>query len=155
MNARLLFPVLAILAIGCTPKRIPGTDIEDTQDTKEIIDVMRTYANAVQNKDHNAILLLLSKDFRDDAGTLDPSDDLDHRAVGTTIADRMKRLEEVSVELEVKRIHVTDKNAAQAVYYYSTRFRMPSLTSRPQSESDIKLMTFAREDGKWKITSGI
>jgi hypothetical protein len=32
---------------------------------------------------------------------------------------------------------------------------MPSLTSRAQSESDLKQMTLQKEQGLWKIVSGI
>jgi len=50
--------LLALFAVaGCGPHRIPGTDLEDTGDTRAIIDVISKYNSALEARDANAILI--------------------------------------------------------------------------------------------------
>jgi hypothetical protein len=83
---RLSFVALALLPLlACGPRRIPGTDLEDTGDTRAIIDVMTKYNNALVAKDANAILELVDPSFRDTGGTLTNEDDLDYAKLKTVL----------------------------------------------------------------------
>ena len=57
---------------GCSPKRIPGTEIEDTGDNRAVYEVVRAYQKALEGRDAAAILALVSPDYFDAAGTPDP-----------------------------------------------------------------------------------
>jgi hypothetical protein len=56
--------------------------------------------------------------------------------------------------MELKRIDVQREDAI-ATYSYVWRYRLPSLSSRPESNSDIMQMTFKRVGKEWKITRGL
>lgn len=148
-------PSLALLALyGCAARRIPGTQIEDTEEARAIVDLMEQYRRAVEARDAPKVIALVADSFKDTAGTPSPEDDLDYAKLREELPRNLAKLDEVRLDLNVRKIEVT-KEAARAVYTYTASWKMPSLTGRPQSDSDIKEMWFKRIDGEWKITSGI
>ncbi|MCP3141342.1 DUF4440 domain-containing protein [Pyxidicoccus xibeiensis] len=154
LNRFLALSALFLLA-GCATKRIPGTDIDDTSDTRAILQVMENYRAAVEARDAPAIQSLVSKDFREDAGTPgEPEDDLTAANLTPYLESLFKQLQSPRVELDVRRVQVSDDVAA-AVYYWKASWRMPTLNQRPQRESELEQMVFRREGGGWKIVSGI
>jgi hypothetical protein len=158
MSVRALSVVsLAVIAVGCSARKIPGTELDDTDDTRAILDVMERYRLAVEQRDAQTIVSLADESFKDDGGSATPDDDLDYRDLSTKLPERLKRLEDVRLELNVRKIEFTeDQSSARATYTYSTTFRMPGLTSKAQSESEIKQMIFKRVDKRvWKIVSGV
>ena len=144
--------LLALFAVaGCGPHRIPGTDLEDTGDTRAIIDVMTKYNQALEARDANAILALVDPDFRDNGGTLTPEDDIDLQRLQTVLPKRLAKLQDVAVRIEIKKIEVNEDRAS-AVYTWVSSFK---LNGKPMTESDIKRMEFKRRPEGWKILSGV
>lgn len=160
MNLRIAFVVVAAVSMGCTPKKIPGTDINDNDDTRSILDVIESYRRAVEKKDAQTIVALLDPAFRDDGGTSNADDDLEYATANAEISKRLAAADDIRLELNVRKIEFDqDMVKARAVYTWVSSFKIPALTSRPQSESEIKQMVFRRADkkkkGAWKIVSGI
>jgi hypothetical protein len=159
MLARKLFVVCAVAAVasGCAARKIPGTDLDDNDDTRAILDVMEKYRTAVETKDSQAIIGLVSENFKDDGGSTDPDDDLSYKDLYTKLPARFQQLDEIRLELNVKKIEFTeDQSGARATYTFTATFRMPRLSSKSQSETEIKQMTFKRADKRvWKILSGV
>lgn len=147
--------VAVVVLSACAHHMIPGTDIEDTSDDRAILQVMEEYKSALEARDAKGILRLLAPDFHDNAGTPDdPDDDLTPQNIATKLPERLARVESLSVSINVRKITV-DHDVAEAIYRFSSSYRMPKLTSKPQNDSDLERMTFRRVDGQWKITSGI
>jgi ketosteroid isomerase-like protein len=159
MNLRLI-PVLAVtgaLAValtGCAARRIPGTDIEDTKDTHAILDVVEQYRSALEHRDAAKILQLVSEDFKDNAGTPLPADDLDYATLKQKLPERLARLDDVKVDLNVRKINV-EGDVASVIYYFNTRYRVPKLSTKPVIEGDLQQMWLKRVDGNWRIVSGL
>jgi ketosteroid isomerase-like protein len=154
LNRFLALSVLSLLA-ACAPKRIPGTDIVDNSDTRAILQVMEQYRSALENRDAAAIQALVTQDFREDAGTpSEPDDDLTTANLGPYLENLFKQVQGTKVELDVRRVQV-QKDVAAAIYYWKASWRMPNLNTRPQRESELEQMVFRRENGRWKIYSGI
>lgn len=147
---RALVPLLALLA-GCGPRRIPGTDLEDTGDTRALIDVISRYNSALEARDAQAILALVDPAFRDNAGTLNPDDDIDLQRLRTVLPQRLARLQDLAVRIEIKSIEVKGERAS-AVYTWVSQFK---LGGKSMTESDIKRMEFKLEADGWKILSGV
>ena len=145
---------IALLSAGCASHRIPGTDIADSGENRAILGVMEKYRKSIESRDAEGLAKLLAPDFRDNAGTADPLDDLTPETVRTQLAARWAKMDNVTIELSVRKIKV-DGDEADAIYYYTSNFRMPKLTSKMQSEGDIKQMYLRRIDDEWKIVSGI
>jgi ketosteroid isomerase-like protein len=145
----LLLPLAA-----CAPRRIPGTEIRDTDETRAILGVMENYRRALEARDAAAIQAMVDPGFRDNAGTEDPSDDLTYDSLMRELPARLKKFDDVHLEFTVKRIDVEGAKA-QAVYLWNARYRMPHLNNKPQQDSELEVMVFNRTGNGWKILSGI
>jgi hypothetical protein len=149
--------VLALVAaVGCAGRKLPGTEIDDTSDTRAILDVINAYRAAVEKRNSQAIIDLADPSFRDDGGSANPEDDLDYASLSTVLPGRMEKLRDVRLDLTVRRIEFDEDGLrCRATYNYQLSFKMPDYTSRSQTEADIKQMTLRRVEKGWKITSGI
>jgi hypothetical protein len=155
MKRALLLAVGAAVLAGCAHQKIPGTEIEDSSDTRAIIDVMQSYRKAVEARDVQAIVALADPTFKDDGGSSSPDDDLDYATLAPKLTERFAKLDSVRLDLDIQRIKIQD-NVAAAIYHYDTRFVVLSPLNKVQkADSDIKQMAFKRVGKDWKITSGI
>lgn len=152
-----LVTMAAVALTGCGLHKIPGTDIDDTSETRAILDVVGKYRNAVESRNTQALIELADESFRDDGGSASPDDDLDYKTLFSALPARFQRWNDVRLDLSVRRIELNpEATAARVTYSYTMSFRMPSLTQRTQSETDIKQMLLKRSGDKdWKIVSGI
>ncbi|MBL8936527.1 MAG: DUF4440 domain-containing protein [Archangium sp.] len=159
MRSILLAVGLVALA-GCM-KKIPGTEIDDTSDSRAILDVMTAYRSAVEQRNAQAIIDLADPAFRDDGGSSGPDDDLDYSTLYTSLATRFQRIEDVRLDMNVRRMEFDEAtNAARVTYTYTLSFKMPTLSGRTQTDTDIKQMLLKRTDesngkARWRIVSGI
>ncbi|RKH58534.1 nuclear transport factor 2 family protein [Corallococcus llansteffanensis] len=156
MNPR--FPALCavFLLAACAPKRIPGTELQDTDDTRAILGVMERYRAALEARDAKAIQALVSPKFRDDGGTEDVSDDLTAENLGAHMQALFQKVQNPKVEINVRRVEIGEgEEVAAAIYYWNASWRMPGLNARPQQDSELEQMVFQKVDNEWKILSGI
>lgn len=154
LSTALLVTLSALLLSACSTKRIPGSDIEDTRDTRAILEVLEQYQAALQQKDAAAVLALVSPSFRDDLGNTNPSDDMTYATLEKELPGRFERLSDVNVSISVREIEVA-RDQAFAVFYYDSSYRISKVREAQRSDSDLGRMTFRKEDGEWKITKGL
>lgn len=157
MRFNLVLGLLTVSLLGCGPRKIPGTDIDDTSETRAVLDVLQAYRRAVEKRDARAIVALTDESFRDDGGSATPDDDLDYRTLGAQLGDRFTKVADVRLDVTVRRVEFDDDaGRARVTYSYSMSFKMPDFSARTQSETDIKQMWLKRVgEQQWKITSGI
>jgi len=142
---------LMALAVACGPKRIPGTDLEDTGDTRAIIETIARYNSSLEQRDANGILALVDPSFKDNSGTLSPDDDIDIQKLRTVLPGRLAKLQDVAVRIEIKTVDVKGDRAS-VVYTWVSQFKF---AGKSMTESDIKRMELKRGPDGWKILSGI
>lgn len=149
--------LLLAVATGCAPRKIPGTDLDDTDDTRAVLDVLQKYRSAVEKKDTDTLVKLADETFRDDGGSANPDDDLDYASLGPKLTARLAKIANVKLDVTVRRIEFDDDSKlARVTYSYQISFNIPDYTQRTQSENDIKQMILKRVgEQDWKITSGI
>ncbi len=154
-SAALLACVTLLLA-GCAPRLIPGTDIKDTSDTRDILDLVGTYKNALEAKDVDAILKLASKSFFENSGTPEGGDDYDFAGLEQKLQAWAAQTKAVRAALEVKDVFV-EGDKAVVRYFFDVSFQIPGPddTLQWKRETDTKEMQLRREEGAWKITGGI
>jgi hypothetical protein len=143
------------LLVACTPRNIPGTEIPDTKDTRAILDVMEHYRAAIEARDAKAIHQLVSTSFRDNAGTEDPQDDFTYANLPQVLPPLLERIESPRVNLDVRSVQVRGDGVATVIYYWNSSWRAPGLLDKPQRNSELEQMIFQKEDGQWRIVSGI
>jgi hypothetical protein len=156
MTRAALLP-LAVALAACGPHKIPGTDLDDTSETRAILDMVTRYKTAVESRSAQGLLALADESFRDDGGSANPDDDLQYKDLASTLQGRFERLSDVRLDVAVRRIELdADARSARVTYSYTLTFKMPTLSSRSQSETDIKQMALKRVGERdWKIVSGI
>ena len=98
-----------------------------------------------------------SRDLRDDGGSSQPDDDLDYASLKDRLASRFSKVQDLRLDVVVRRIEFDDDvKRARVTYSYTMSFKVPEYSGRAQTENDIKQMLLKRVgDQEWKITSGI
>jgi len=159
MTRSLPWALLVVVAVstGCSVKKIPGTEIDDTADTRAILSVIDGYRKAVESKNMQTLSDLADESFKDDSGSSSPDDDHDYKNIHTKLMGELAKVDDLRLDINVRKIDI-DKalDIATATYTYTISFRMPAYTTVPKSEADIKQMHLRRvKDHTWKIVSGI
>ena len=153
---RVLAALLAVSALAaCGPRRIPGTEISDTPDTRAVVAVIDQYRQAAERRDADAVLALVSPNYYDDAGTPDPGDDVNYEQLRKRLTEDYAKLASLRMQINVRNVEV-DGSRAQAFVYYEEAYRIASKTGEiPRVASDVHRMTFVREPEGWKFASGL
>ena len=156
MSRALVLAILLPLA-ACGPKLFPGTDIEDTEENKAILDVVEGYRRAVEGRNVEGILRLTSPRYFDDGGTPEGNDDVDHAGLQAKVSDWATKTRAARLEVQVKRIFIEKEGAARVRYFYDLnhQFMGADAVGVWKHDADLKEMLFKKEDGAWKITSGL
>lgn len=158
--------IVALSASACSPKMIPGTTIEDTDDSRELMDVMRTYTAALEARDTEKILAMASQDFFETSGTVEGDDDFDRAGLEARLKGWFDHFHAIRTRIEVRKItYETDADGnvtkAKVAYFYDINFQVPEGDGSDKlvwrTESDVKEMGLRREgdDKQWKILYGI
>src|SRR5690349_21410029 len=108
---------LLLLAAACATRRIPGTEINDNADTRAIVALIDQYRIAAERRDAGGVLALVSKKYFDDAGTADPSDDVDYGQLRQRITADYAKLTALRLDIALKGIDVENDQAAAFVFY--------------------------------------
>jgi hypothetical protein len=146
-----------VMASACAPHKLPGTDIDDTSDTRAVLDVVTAYRVAVEHKNIAGVLALADESFRDDGGSANPDDDLDYKTLTPVLTARFNKIQDLKLDVAVRRIEFDEEvTKAKVTYSYQLSFRMAEYTAKTMNENDLKQMVLKRVDNKtWKIVSGI
>lgn len=155
MNVRPLLVCALLVLAACGPHNIPGTQIADTDDSRAIINVMERYRSALEARDAKALQALVSKSFRDNAGTEDPEDDLTYDNLPQALPTLFARIEAPKVDMDIRQVDVKRNGVATVIYYWNATWRAPALLEKPQRDSELEQMVLQKEDGQWRIVSGI
>jgi hypothetical protein len=67
--------LIALGLVGCAHDKIPLTNIDDTEENREILQVVQEYHKALESLDADAILQLVSPRYFEDNGNLEANDD--------------------------------------------------------------------------------
>ncbi|MEI6226068.1 MAG: nuclear transport factor 2 family protein [Deltaproteobacteria bacterium] len=149
------FVVLAALSLAACARNIPNTEIRDTPDNRAIIGVIDSYRKAFDTRNTDAVMALVSPAYYDDAGTVDPSDDIDYKALPGVLRDTFTRISQVRIEFGITDI-IVNGNKAQADLFYDAKYRvMTPRVEIPKRDTDIQRILFERDGQTWKIVSGL
>jgi hypothetical protein len=154
MNVRPLLVCALLVFAACTPRNIPGTQIADTEDNRAIINVMERFRAALEARDAKALQGLVSKSFRDNAGTEDPADDLTYDNLPQELPALFARIDSPRVNMDIRKVEVRKDGVATVIYYWNTTWRAPGLLDKPQRDSELEQMVLQKEGGKWLIVTG-
>ena len=105
---RIAIAILAFAAgatvTSCKPAMLPGTNVEDTEENRKVIEFLGKYRSAVVEKSPDAIVGLCAKDYFEDNGTVDQNDDYGIQKLHDKLAADFSKTKEIHLELIVQQI---------------------------------------------------
>lgn len=147
-----------VLLVSCSTKYIPSTQIEDTEENRELLRVVEQYRRAVEDRDVDRILALTSDSFFEDPGTPgDPSDDYGKPGLRERLVTAFGKLGEQHLDMSVRKLHYSeDGNEAKVEYSFDHRYQLEMAAGKEwHADRDLNRVTLRREAGGWRILSGI
>ena len=156
MHLRLCFMVLLSMLVGCAHTMIPGTTIEDTEENRSVLSALDSLQKALQARDSDAVIALVSPTYFEDMGTIDNADDFGFDELKTTIlANNLDKIAELYLKIDVHAVKVQGDEAYVEIRYRTrAKLDLPSGSTWSQG-SDFSRVNFALEDGRWLIASGL
>lgn len=142
---------------------IPGTEIPDTPEHHEILNTLERYRTAFIRRDAAQVLALAHKTYLDEAGTLDPDDDVTYEELGPMLRARLSQLDSLRFTIDYVDVHVRGDRAVVRVWIDASFKMKPILDAegnprdsppyfRKQDHSEFELL---REKDGWLIVRGI
>ncbi len=152
---RLALTLALLVAAGCSPKLIPGTDIRDSRENRAVYEVVDEYVRAMNRRDPAAVLALVSPDYFDDAGTPEPGDDLDRVGLEKSLRKDLERVETEKLAVTVRNIEIQG-DAAFAEIFFDNYYRVQTPAGPvPRRDTDVHRIRMKKLDQKWKIVAGL
>lgn len=149
--------LLAIsMMVGCAHSTIPGTTIEDTEDNRSVLKVLDQLQKALQARDSDTVLSLISPTYFEDMGTIDNRDDFGFEELKTDIlAQNIDKIAELYLKIDVHDVQVKGDQAFIDIRYRTrAKLALPSGSTWTQ-DSDFSRVNFLKEDGRWMVASGL
>jgi hypothetical protein len=100
----LVAAVATTLLTGCRMQYIPNTDVEDSDDNRQVITFCEKYRHAVELKDVPELLQLASNEYYEDGGNVDASDDLDFAGLREYLTTKFDSAHAIRYEMRYRRI---------------------------------------------------
>ena len=148
------FLAISLLLAGCAHHTIAGTSIRDEPETRAVLDVLNKYKEAMEEKNAGALLALAAPDYYDTSRVNRP---IDYAALQKELPADVARLGGVRIELTIKDVNVEGPKA-RVDYFQVLRYavKLPEGGERWEpSQSDDARMKLVKQDGLWKIASGL
>ncbi len=147
---------LSVALVHCGPKMIAGTQVRNTQVNREIVAVLASLREAMETRNQEKILSLVSSNYFEDMATPDPSDDYGYEELRTKILPQSFDVtQEMYVSFEIKDIQQDHQKAYADVRYRSrARLDLPR-GSMWDSHKEFNRIEFERTQNTWKIVSGL
>jgi ketosteroid isomerase-like protein len=145
----------AAASAGCAGPRLPGTDIEETPDTRAIYDVVAAYRQAMEKRDAQAVLALVAPDYLDTAGTPEPVDDLDRARLAEVLPQDLAKMKSLRIDFALRKIEIAG-DRARAEVFYEAFYQVDTPNGVvPRRDSDVNQLQLRREGGRWLVTAGL
>ncbi len=119
---------------ACATARIANTDVVDTPENHELIDMAERYRRAVEQRDVRALLAMTSPAYFEDSGTPAGDDDYGVDGLRRLLASWADTVRDVRYECRYRRINVTeDRRHATIDFTYTGSFTLvrPPLQAPP------------------------
>jgi hypothetical protein len=154
--------VVAALALsaagGCKPDLIPGTQVEDSEENRKVLEFLTRYQAAMQARKVDAVVDLCAADYYETNGNDDPKDDYNLDGLRTKLTEHFGRTKEVVLEVYVQEISRPD-GIVRVAYRYNTR----ALVSFPSGDkwltaTDVNKITLRPIEGDeigYRIVAGL
>ncbi|MCA9580650.1 MAG: hypothetical protein KC416_02575 [Myxococcales bacterium] len=148
--------VLFLCVLGCGGATIPNTDVEDTDDNREVLEFVEEYRKAVESRDVAELLALASPDYHDDSGTPAADDDVDYEGLKGRLQRWSEALLSVRYEIRYRRVSfVRDRVLVDYTYTGSFKMKGPDGDRAERRLDENRLVLVRTGDDGFRILSGM
>ncbi len=135
---------------------IEGTQVSDTRQNRELVDIIRKVESAMEARNAAGILEYVSPNYFEDMGTTAATDDFGYGQLRDKILpESLAATNEMHIQIQVQEIQV-EGDRAYADVRYSSRAQI-QLPTGPlwDTRNELNRIEFAKEGDFWKITAGL
>jgi hypothetical protein len=152
----LLLTIGAATTVGCTTTFIPNTDVEDTSENHRILEFCEKYRHAVEERDVDTLLTMVSPRYFETGGNAKPTDDIDFGGLRAYLTTNFKMTKAVRYEIRYRRISEQENRIINVDYTYTASFQIPTSKGdewkRAVRDNRLQLV---REGDSYKILAGM
>ena len=155
LQGTLLALSVAVLC-GCSHEKIPNTDVDDTEENKEIVLFMEKYRRAVETRDIPSLLSMAARDYYDDMGTPTGTDDVDYEALATGLKRIKEEVSDTRYQISYRLLTYTARDRVLVDVLYTGWFKVAT-PDGPQWQRRLEphRVVLARAGDGYKIVSGM
>lgn len=147
----------APLTSGCNTRYLPHTEIKDTPETRGVYDVLMMYKRAMEDREVDRLLPIISRNYYENNGTTDDkSDDYGYERLVKVVLPQLKEnIKNVQYRMILSDIEVDgDRAWASYEFYFIYKFVEGGNVGH-DSKNDFNRIDLAREGDAWKIIAGL
>ena len=153
-----IFVLLLLLGLvsACSPKYIKGTEVPYTAEKQAISDTVELYRRAVIQRDTRALRALASDSYYENASTtVDAADDYDRKGFERVLSELKENVKAVKYDIDITDIQITKNTAKVDVEYRGQFLFVVAGQERWETAADKNRLTLRKENGEWRILSGM
>lgn len=145
-----------LLMLGCAPALIPNTNVPDTPENREILDVMERYRHAMEQRDVDTLQRLASRRYFENASTTaDPTDDWGFPELEAVLGEMKDAVKTATYDIKVTDIRIAG-DTAEVDYEYTWNFQYTDGDQDSWTrKTDVNRLSLIKDGGQWKITAGM
>lgn len=151
---RALCTITLLAGLACaTP--LKGHQVDDNTLNREVASVIDAYVGAMQARDADRVLSLVSDDYFEDGGNAQAEDDYGRKALAAKLKERFEKTAELVMKVQLIEI-VAEAQLIRARMRFDVRYRLdlPS-GSRWERHNDVNEIVLSRNGSMLKIKSGL
>ena len=114
--------LLTLVFSGCAKNTIPNTEVPDTQENRDIIDICERYRKAIEEKNIGLIMSLASPRYFDNSGTTTGDDDYDRAGLEEVLKERFAAVKTIRYEFKYRDVYEID-TVIYVEYTYTMSFQ--------------------------------
>lgn len=132
---------ILMVSIACSTKFIPGTKIEDSDESRQVIKTVETYRKAMERRDADMLIALASKNYFEKNGDTNSKNNYDYAGLVRFLrSSEFRKITDLRLTILYKSLTFNEaRNVATVKIYYTVEFKMPPIkykvTSGPLASS--------------------
>ena len=148
--------LVAMLSTACSPKYIKGTEVPYSADKQAVSDTVERYRQAVIQRDTRALRALASDSYYENASTtVDAADDYDRKGFEHVLSELKENVKAVKYDIDITDIQIAKNTAKVDVQYRGQFLFVVAGQERWETAADKNRITLRKENGEWRILSGM
>ena len=142
---------------GCINSTLPMTDIPDNENTRAIHAKVVAYKEAMEARDVDAIMALVSHRYYENGGTTETDrDDYGYEQLRDVVLPRLRQnVKALQYQVIFRRIEVEETQAFADYEFFSRFLYVEGGREAWDQNNDFNRLTFRMEDGEWMIVAGL